>query len=93
MFSAVNQIDVRAEQAAFLPTQLAVLSPATPSKSANPASRARYINFYTILWLIANDVIVGRALGLVLCEQSEPWGVYCAGVAEVSLATSARSRN
>lgn len=84
---AVNQIDVRAEQAAFLPTQLAVLSPTPPSLSTDPAalaaSRARYINFYTTLWLIANDVIVGRALGLVLSEQSEPLGVAGARVIQV----------
>ena len=89
----MNQIDVRAEQAAFLPTQLDVLSPATPTKSTIPAARARYINFYTILWLIANDVIVGRALGLVLCEQSESWGVVCAGVAKVSPSTCGPIQN
>ena len=84
MFFTVNQIDVRAEQAAFLPTQLFVLSPTPSTDQGTPAARARYINFYTTLWLIANDVIVGRALGLVLCEQSGPLGGACASVIQVS---------
>ncbi|KAL7410712.1 N-acetylglucosaminyl transferase component-domain-containing protein [Mrakia frigida] len=72
--ATVNQIDVRAEQAAFLPTQLFVLSSSASSDSDIASGRSRYIHFYTTLWLIANDVIFGRAFGIILCEQNELFG-------------------
>ncbi|GAA5833865.1 hypothetical protein JCM11251_005991 [Rhodosporidiobolus azoricus] len=39
--------------------------------SQNPSAHASYIRFYNLLWLIANDVIVGFALASFLRDNSD----------------------
>ncbi|CAE6490381.1 unnamed protein product [Rhizoctonia solani] len=34
-------------------------------------STARYINFFNCVWLIANDIIIGTALGGFICENKD----------------------
>ncbi|KAJ7031595.1 N-acetylglucosaminyl transferase component-domain-containing protein [Mycena alexandri] len=66
--STVQQLDVRAEQAAFLTREV------TPLRQHGLTSvsvySARYTNFFNTVWLILNDITIGVAFGSFLCENN-----------------------
>ncbi|KAF8491941.1 N-acetylglucosaminyl transferase component-domain-containing protein [Gautieria morchelliformis] len=66
---SVQQIDVRLEQAIFLPQQFHVLQRRGDNSNAAYLS-AHYISFYNCIWLVLNDTIVGAAFGTFLLENS-----------------------
>ncbi|KAJ3130407.1 phosphatidylinositol N-acetylglucosaminyltransferase subunit gpi1 [Physocladia obscura] len=55
------QMNLRLQQICFWPGQYMAWRKSAQKLSALP--QAQYIGFYNTVWLIANDVIVGRALG------------------------------
>ncbi|KAI9026868.1 N-acetylglucosaminyl transferase component-domain-containing protein [Hyaloraphidium curvatum] len=66
---ACQQVELRVQQASFWHTQIAHL---WDSGARDLAKRhAEYINFNNTLWLIANDVIFGFALGGILVANAD----------------------
>jgi phosphatidylinositol glycan class Q protein len=66
LFETCQQIDLRLQQFIFWPGEYMewVLS----SNKLDPKSQAQYIGFWNTLWLIANDVILGAAVGGLMVE-------------------------
>ncbi|TPX57150.1 hypothetical protein PhCBS80983_g04026 [Powellomyces hirtus] len=67
--ATAQQIDLRLQQTCFWPQQYQHWR-RTPNKLSKLA-QARYIGFYNTVWLIANDVLFGIALGTFLMENSD----------------------
>ncbi|KAI8067120.1 N-acetylglucosaminyl transferase component-domain-containing protein [Gongronella butleri] len=68
--AAGQQIDLRLQQLYFWPRQYVMLRRRNWANTAE--ARAYYINFYNSMWLVANDIIIGVAVGSYLmgnCDQ------------------------
>ncbi|KAK7045950.1 pig-Q [Paramarasmius palmivorus] len=65
----IQQLDVRAEQALFLASEVVALSEKTEDSLA--IYSARYTNFFNMIWLILNDITIGYAFGTFLYENAE----------------------
>ncbi|KAJ3288553.1 phosphatidylinositol N-acetylglucosaminyltransferase subunit gpi1 [Borealophlyctis nickersoniae] len=65
--AAAQQVDLRLQQVCFWPGQYTAWRRTTEKLS--PVAQAQYIGFYNTLWLIANDIIIGVALGAFLMEN------------------------
>ncbi|KAL2914635.1 hypothetical protein HK105_205773 [Polyrhizophydium stewartii] len=68
--TALQQIDLRLQQLQFWPAQYAMWSLSSTKLSAK--AQAQYIGFFNTVWLIANDIIIGLALGTVLVDYRYP---------------------
>lgn len=58
-----QQVHLRLEQFSYYPAQYALLRKRRDSAYSVSGSNSDYIRFYNSLWLVANDVIIGIALG------------------------------
>ncbi|CAO3622968.1 unnamed protein product [Cunninghamella echinulata] len=67
--AAGQQIDLRLQQLYFWPKQYMMLRKNNRSNTAE--TRAYYISFYNSMWLVANDIIIGVALGSFLTANCE----------------------
>ncbi|CAE6414358.1 unnamed protein product [Rhizoctonia solani] len=67
--ATLQQIDVRLEQTLNAGEQYGATKPRNVQDIAR--STARYINFFNCVWLIANDVIIGTALGGFICDNKD----------------------
>ncbi|KAK6359616.1 phosphatidylinositol N-acetylglucosaminyltransferase subunit gpi1 [Orbilia brochopaga] len=68
--ATAQQLDIRLQQLCYWPTQYRKLRKRKGDlESVNPI-HTDYIRFYNSLWLVANDVIIGIALGTFLIENS-----------------------
>ena len=65
-----QQIDIRLQQFCYWPIQYAMLQHRKANWSSIPTSHADYIRFYNSLWLVANDVIIGIALGSYIIDNA-----------------------
>ncbi|KAG8830005.1 phosphatidylinositol N-acetylglucosaminyltransferase subunit gpi1, partial [Serendipita sp. 399] len=70
--ATVQQFDVRLEQFSFFPSQIALIS--TRSRRDIAIFSAQYINFFSNIWLIFNDIAVGIAVGTMLSENHVYFG-------------------
>ncbi|KAG9307774.1 hypothetical protein G9A89_023339 [Geosiphon pyriformis] len=69
-FSATaQQIDLRLQQACFWPWQFMLQRRRDWTNIST--TRAQYISFYNSMWLVANDIIIGVALGCFLMDNNE----------------------
>ncbi len=66
--SAAQQLDIRLQQACFWPWQHAAWRHARDK--TRPLPQAQYVGAYNVLWLVANDVIMGAAVGLWVVERA-----------------------
>ncbi|RUP48457.1 hypothetical protein BC936DRAFT_144533 [Jimgerdemannia flammicorona] len=66
--AAAQQIDLRLQQACFWPWQYMLLRRRNWANMAT--TRAQYISFYNSMWLVANDIIIGVAVGSFLINNS-----------------------
>ncbi|KAJ3970911.1 N-acetylglucosaminyl transferase component-domain-containing protein [Lentinula raphanica] len=64
----VQQMDVRAEQLSVLLRQTTALEPKRKGARIEAYSM-KYTSFFNTLWLILNDVTIGYAFGVFLCEN------------------------
>ncbi|KAG1155316.1 hypothetical protein G6F37_008650 [Rhizopus arrhizus] len=64
LFAAGQQIDLRLQQLFFWPRQYVMLRKQNWANTAK--ARAHYISFYNSMWLVANDIIIGMAVGSFL---------------------------
>jgi phosphatidylinositol glycan class Q protein len=68
--ATAQQIDIRLQQFCYWPMQYLTLRKRKASWGSITNSHPEYIRFYNSLWLVANDVIMGIALGSFIIENS-----------------------
>ncbi|KAF3004919.1 phosphatidylinositol N-acetylglucosaminyltransferase subunit gpi1 [Curvularia kusanoi] len=68
--ATAQQIDIRLQQFCYWPIQYLTLRKRKASWGSITNSHPEYIRFYNSLWLVANDVIMGIALGTFIIENS-----------------------
>lgn len=68
--ATAQQIDIRLQQFCYWPIQYLTLRKRKASWGSITNSHPEYIRFYNSLWLVANDVIMGIALGSFIIENS-----------------------
>ena len=71
IFASCQQIHIRLQQFSYYPIQYLVLQKRHTTWSSVHHSNSDYIRYYNSLWLIANDVIIGIALGSYIIENAE----------------------
>ncbi|KAI8605136.1 N-acetylglucosaminyl transferase component-domain-containing protein [Dissophora ornata] len=72
MTTTGQQIDLRLQQACFWPWQYFMARKKAWTNTS--ITRAQYISFYNSMWLVANDIIIGVALGSFLISNSKYMG-------------------
>ncbi|KAL9625420.1 MAG: hypothetical protein Q9160_000483 [Pyrenula sp. 1 TL-2023] len=66
-----QQLDIRLQQFCYWPLQYLTLRSSRQTWMSIPTSHSNYIRFYNSLWLVANDVIIGIALGSYIIENTQ----------------------
>lgn len=69
--ATAQQIEIRLQQFCYWPMQYVKLRQRKMNWASVTTSHPDYIRFYNSLWLVANDVIIGIAVGSYIIEQSE----------------------
>ncbi|KAG0268816.1 phosphatidylinositol N-acetylglucosaminyltransferase subunit gpi1 [Actinomortierella ambigua] len=64
-----QQIDLRLQQVCFWPWQYIMVRKRAWTNTS--VTRAQYISFYNSMWLVANDIIIGVALGSFLIGNNK----------------------
>ena len=73
--ATAQQIDIRLQQFCYWPIQYLTLRKRKEDWQSMTDSHPDYIRFYNSLWLVANDVIMGIALGSYIVDNA-PWVAY-----------------
>jgi phosphatidylinositol N-acetylglucosaminyltransferase subunit Q len=68
--ATAQQIEIRLQQFCYWPMQYMTLRQRKMNWASVTTSHPDYIRFYNSLWLVANDVIIGLALGSYIIEHS-----------------------
>jgi phosphatidylinositol N-acetylglucosaminyltransferase subunit Q len=71
VFATAQQVDIRLQQFCYWPIQYITLSKRKSTWQSVTTSHPEYIRFYNSLWLVANDVIIGIALGSYIIENAD----------------------
>ncbi len=69
--AACQQVHLRLEQFSYYPTQYSILRRRCNTWSSISINNSDYIRFYNSLWLVANDVIIGIALGSFINDNAQ----------------------
>jgi phosphatidylinositol glycan class Q protein len=69
--ATAQQIDIRLQQFCYWPIQYLTLRKRKDDWESVTHSHPDYIRFYNSLWLVANDVIIGIALGSYVVENAD----------------------
>ncbi|KAH7393888.1 N-acetylglucosaminyl transferase component-domain-containing protein [Phaeosphaeria sp. MPI-PUGE-AT-0046c] len=69
--ATAQQIDIRLQQFCYWPIQYLTLRKRRVSWGSITNSHPDYIRFYNSLWLVANDIIMGMALGSYIMDNSD----------------------
>lgn len=72
LFASCQQVHIRLQQFSYYPIQYLLLRKRHTTWSSIHHSNSDYIRYYNSLWLIANDVIIGIALGSYIIENAQP---------------------
>jgi phosphatidylinositol glycan class Q protein len=70
VFATAQQVDIRLQQFCYWPIQYMTLRKRKGNWESITNSHPEYIRFYNSLWLVANDVIIGIALGSYIIENA-----------------------
>ncbi|OJJ51431.1 hypothetical protein ASPZODRAFT_148711 [Penicilliopsis zonata CBS 506.65] len=73
--ATAQQVDIRLQQFCYWPIQYAKLRQRKDNWESVTTSHPEYIRFYNSLWLVANDVIIGIALGSYIIDNAN-WVAY-----------------
>ncbi|KAJ2899068.1 N-acetylglucosaminyl transferase component-domain-containing protein [Zalerion maritima] len=73
--ATAQQVEIRLQQFCYWPIQYVKLRLRKNDWDSVNTSHPDYIRFYNSLWLVANDVIIGIALGSYIIENSN-WVAY-----------------
>lgn len=68
--ATAQQVDIRLQQLCYWPIQFLTLRKRKENWGSITESHPEYIRFYNSLWLVANDVIIGVALGSFIFENA-----------------------
>jgi len=68
--ATAQQIDIRLQQSCYWPIQYLTLRTRKANWESITNNHPEYIRFYNSLWLVANDVIMGIALGTFIIENA-----------------------
>ena len=68
--ATAQQVEIRLQQFCYWPMQYVTLRLRKNDWESVTTSHPDYIRFYNSLWLVANDVIIGIALGSYIIENS-----------------------
>jgi phosphatidylinositol glycan class Q protein len=69
--ATAQQLEIRLQQFCYWPMQYVTLRLRKNDWDSVTTSHPDYIRFYNSLWLVANDVIIGIALGSYIIENAE----------------------
>ena len=75
-----QQVHLRLQQFSYYPTQYSLLRRRKATWSSFPMTNSDYIRFYNSLWLVANDVIIGIALGSFISDNAQATSQLIGGV-------------
>lgn len=68
--ATAQQVEIRLQQFCYWPMQYMTLRKRKDDWESVTTSHPDYIRFYNSLWLVANDVIIGMALGSYIIDNS-----------------------
>lgn len=68
--ATAQQVEIRLQQFCYWPMQYVTLRRSKRDWGSVTTSHPDYIRFYNSLWLVANDVIIGIALGSYIIDNS-----------------------
>ncbi|KAL1961264.1 hypothetical protein VTO42DRAFT_3210 [Malbranchea cinnamomea] len=71
LFATAQQIDIRLQQFCYWPIQYLTLRKRKGDWESVTNNHPDYIRFYNSLWLVANDVIIGIAVGSYLVDNAD----------------------
>lgn len=74
--ATAQQVEIRLQQFSYWPMQYVTLRKRKDDWESVTTSHPDYIRFYNSLWLVANDVIIGIALGSYIIDNSA-WVADC----------------
>lgn len=69
--ATAQQVEIRLQQFCYWPMQYSTLRQRKMNWASVTTSHPDYIRFYNSLWLVANDVIIGMALGSYIIEHAD----------------------
>ncbi|KAL8746840.1 MAG: hypothetical protein Q9190_001200 [Brigantiaea leucoxantha] len=69
--ATAQQVDIRLQQFCYWPIQYLTLRKRKDEWESITDRHPEYIRFYNSLWLVANDVIIGIALGSYIIDNAE----------------------
>ncbi|OLL21872.1 N-acetylglucosaminyl-phosphatidylinositol biosynthetic protein gpi1 [Neolecta irregularis DAH-3] len=69
ILASAQQIDMRLQQTCYWPIQYITLQKRKRNWASITTNHSDYIRFYNSLWLVANDIIIGIALGTYLIDN------------------------
>lgn len=69
--ATAQQVDMRLQQFCYWPIQYVTLRKRRSNWGSITNSHPEYIRFYNSLWLVANDIIIGIALGSYIIENAD----------------------
>ena len=69
--ATAQQVDIRLQQFCYWPVQYSTLRRKKNDWYSVTDSHPEYIRFYNSLWLVANDVIIGIALGSYIVDHAD----------------------
>jgi phosphatidylinositol glycan class Q protein len=67
--ATAQQVDIRLQQSCYWPAQYITLRKRKANWESITSNHPEYIRFYNSLWLVANDIIIGIALGSYVIEN------------------------
>ncbi|KAL8695354.1 MAG: hypothetical protein Q9218_000113 [Villophora microphyllina] len=71
VFATAQQVDIRLQQFCYWPIQYLTLRKRKDEWDSITDKHPDYIRFYNSLWLVANDVIIGIAIGTYINDNAE----------------------
>lgn len=69
--ATAQQVDIRLQQFCYWPVQYLTLRRRRHNWASVTNNHPEYIRFYNSLWLVANDVIIGIALGSYIIDNAD----------------------
>jgi phosphatidylinositol N-acetylglucosaminyltransferase subunit Q len=69
--ATAQQVEIRLQQFCYWPMQYVTLRKRKRDWDSVTTSHPDYIRFYNSLWLVANDIIIGIAIGSYLIDNSD----------------------
>lgn len=71
LVATAQQVDLRLQQFCYWPMQYLTLRERKDDWESITNNHPEYIRFYNSIWLVANDVIIGIAIGTYIIENSD----------------------